>query len=94
MVSAIQEHKSAIIIYIYHTILNLPHLPHPAPLVMMTHTYTCVCVCVCVYVCVCVCVCVCIKPTPVFLLGESHGLRNLAGCSPYSHTESDTTEAT
>ena len=31
-------------------------------------------------------------PTPVFLLGESHGQRNLAGYSPWGHKESDTTE--
>ena len=30
----------------------------------------------------------------VFLPGESHGQRNLAGCSPWGHTESDTIEAT
>ena len=35
----------------------------------------------------------CLKPIPVFLPGESHGLRNLAGCSPCGHTELDTTEA-
>ena len=33
-------------------------------------------------------------PTPVFLPGESHGQRSLAGYSPWGHTESDTTEAT
>ena len=35
--------------------------------------------------CVCVCVCVCVRkwqPTPVFLPGESHGQRSLAGYSP------------
>ena len=32
------------------------------------------------------------QPTPVFLPGESHGQRNLAGYSPWSHKESDTTE--
>ena len=31
-------------------------------------------------------------PTPVVLLGEFHGQRNLAGYSPRSHIESDTTE--
>ena len=31
-------------------------------------------------------------PTPVFWPGESHGQRNLAGCSPWSHKESDVTE--
>jgi len=31
---------------------------------------------------------------PVFLPGESHGQRKLAGYSPYGHKESDTTEAT
>ena len=31
------------------------------------------------------------KPTPVFLLGESHGQRSLASCSPWDHKE-DTTE--
>ena len=30
--------------------------------------------------------------TPVFLPGESHGQRSLAGCSPWGHKESDTTE--
>ena len=25
------------------------------------------------------------QPTPVFLLGESHGQRSLAGCSPWVH---------
>ena len=34
------------------------------------------------------------QPTPVFLPGESHGQRNLAGCSPWGLTESDTTEVT
>ena len=32
------------------------------------------------------------KPTPVFLPGESHGQKNLVGCSPWSCKESDTTE--
>ena len=32
------------------------------------------------------------QPTPVFLAGESHGQKNLVGYSPWSHTESDTTE--
>ena len=31
--------------------------------------------------------------TPVFLSGESHGQRSLAGYSPRGLTESDTTEA-
>ena len=31
-------------------------------------------------------------PTPVFLPGESHGQRSLAGCSPWGRRESDTTE--
>ena len=30
-------------------------------------------------------------PTPVFLTGKSHGQRSLAGYSPWSHKESDTT---
>ena len=30
--------------------------------------------------------------TPVLLLGESHGQRSLAGCSPWGRKESDTTE--
>ena len=34
------------------------------------------------------------QPTPVFLLGESHGQRTLVGCSPLDHKESDTTNAT
>ena len=34
------------------------------------------------------------QPTPVFLPGESHGQRSLAGYSPRDRTESDTTEAT
>ena len=34
------------------------------------------------------------QPTPVFLPGESHGLRSLAGYSPQGHKEPDTTEAT
>ena len=33
-------------------------------------------------------------PTPAFLPGESYGQRSLAGCSPCSHKESDTAEAT
>ena len=33
-------------------------------------------------------------PTPVFLLGESHGQRSLADYSPLGHIESNTTEAT
>ena len=32
------------------------------------------------------------KPTPVFLPAESYGQRNLMGCSPWDHKESDTTE--
>ena len=32
------------------------------------------------------------QPTPVFLPGESHGQRSLAGYSPWGHTEVDTTE--
>jgi len=32
--------------------------------------------------------------TPVFLPGESHGQRSLAGYCPWCHKESDTTEAT
>ena len=31
-------------------------------------------------------------PTPVFLPGESHGQKSLAGYSPWSHKESDMTE--
>ena len=31
-------------------------------------------------------------PTPVLLLGESHGQRSLAGYSPWGHKESDMTE--
>ena len=31
-------------------------------------------------------------PTPVFLPGEVHGQRSLAGYSPWGHKESDTTE--
>jgi len=34
------------------------------------------------------------QPTPVFLPGESHGQRSLAGYSPRGHKESDTTEVT
>ena len=33
------------------------------------------------------------QPTPVFLPGEFHGQRSLAGYSPQGRTESDTTEA-
>ena len=32
------------------------------------------------------------QPTPVFLLGESHGQRSLEGYSPWGHKVSDTTE--
>ena len=34
------------------------------------------------------------QPTAVFLPGEPHGQRSLVGCSPWGHTEPDTTEAT
>ena len=34
------------------------------------------------------------QPTPVLLPGQSHGRRNLVGCSPWGRTESDTTEVT
>ena len=34
------------------------------------------------------------QPTPVFLPGKSHEERSLAGYSPWSHKESDTTEVT
>ena len=33
------------------------------------------------------------QPIPVFLPGESHGQRSLAGYSPWGCTESDMTEA-
>ena len=32
------------------------------------------------------------QPTPVLLLGESHGQRSLAGYGPWGHKELDTTE--
>ena len=32
------------------------------------------------------------QPAPVFLPGEFHGQRSLAGYSPWGHKESDTTE--
>ena len=31
---------------------------------------------------------------PIFLYGESHGLRSLVGCLLWGHTELDTTEVT
>ena len=31
-------------------------------------------------------------PTPVFLLGKSHGQRSLVGCSPWGRSESGTTK--
>ena len=34
------------------------------------------------------------QPTPVFLLGESHGQRSLVGYSPWGCKESDPTEVT
>ena len=34
------------------------------------------------------------QPASVFLRGESHGQRSLAGCSPWGHKESDTTGVT
>ena len=34
------------------------------------------------------------QPTPLFLPGESHGQRSLAGYSPWSHKELDTSEST
>ena len=34
------------------------------------------------------------QPTPVFLPGESQGLRSLVGCRLWGHTESDMTEVT
>ena len=34
------------------------------------------------------------QPSPVFLPGESHGQRSLAGFSPWGCKESDTTEMT
>ena len=34
------------------------------------------------------------QPTPVFLSGEFHGQRRLAGYSPWGGKESDTTEGT
>ena len=34
------------------------------------------------------------QPTPVFLPGESYGLRSLVGYSPWAYKESDTTEVT
>jgi len=34
------------------------------------------------------------QPTPVFLPGESHGQRSLAGYSPWGCKESDRTEVT
>ena len=35
-----------------------------------------------------------LQPIPVFLPGESHGQRKLAGYSPWGRKESDMTEAT
>ena len=32
------------------------------------------------------------QPTPVFLPGETHGQRNLEGCSPWGHKGSDMTK--
>ena len=32
------------------------------------------------------------QPTPVFLPGEPHGKKQLVGCSPWGHKESDKTE--
>ena len=32
------------------------------------------------------------QPTPVLLIGKSHGLKSLVGCSPWGHKESNTTE--
>ena len=34
------------------------------------------------------------QPTPVFMLGEFHGRKSLAGYSPEGHKESDVTEET
>ena len=34
------------------------------------------------------------QPTPVLLLGELHGQRNLAGYSPWGYKQLDMTEAT
>ena len=34
------------------------------------------------------------QPTPIFLPGEPHGQRSLAGYSPYGRKELDTTEVT
>ena len=34
------------------------------------------------------------QPTPVFLLGKSHGQRNLVSYSPWGHKESGTVEHT
>jgi len=34
------------------------------------------------------------QPTPVFLPGESHGQRSMAGYDPQNHKEPDMTEAT
>ena len=34
------------------------------------------------------------QSTPVFLPGESHGLRSLVGCCLWGHRELDTTEVT
>ena len=34
------------------------------------------------------------QPTTEFLHGKSHGLRSLAGYSPWGHKKSDTTEMT
>ena len=34
------------------------------------------------------------QPTPVFLPGEAHGQRSLAGYGPWGHNELDTSEAT
>ena len=33
-----------------------------------------------------------LQPTPVLLPGKSHGWRSLVGCSPWGHSESDSTE--
>ena len=58
----------------------------------LTDQQQCPCMCECICICIYMFIYLWLKPTPVFLPGEVHGQRTLAGYSPWGHKEWDTTE--
>ena len=64
LVSAVQQHRSVIVIYVCVYVYMCVCVYMCMCVYMCVYIYVCVCICVCVYVCVCVCVCVCVYPLP------------------------------